>query len=94
MSEALTDAQHRETTAIAELEVRRYFDHYLKNVYPQQREDIEEHINTKVQAHDDADCAHGCVEKRLNRLTWIVIGAALTGSAGGAGLVRVLMGLG
>lgn len=94
MSEALTDAQHREVTQIAQLEVRQYFDHYLNVVYPKQRADIETKVETSIQAHDDAENAHGFAEKRLNRIIWLVLGMAVAGGAGGAGLARVLMGLG
>jgi len=91
MPEGLTDAQARETAQIAELETRRYFDQYLANVWPQQEAAMREHIASLVQAHDDSENAHGGVERKFNRIIWVLTGAACVGGAGGAGLTRLLI---
>lgn len=94
MNDALTETQHREVGQIAELRVRRYFDHYLKDVWPKQQAEIERHTRKCVEAHDADKEAHGGTERKVTRFTWLLIGAAISGGAGGAGLARVLMTLG
>ncbi len=63
----------------AELEVRRYFDHFLENVYPKL---MSEHFNS---------CSHG---KTLNKFKWIVVGIvisfAIMAPTVGAGLLSLL----
>lgn len=92
MPQALTDEQHREVQQIAELEVRRYFDYYLETVWPKQQQALQEYCDSRVQTHNQDEAAHGRTEKKVNRFTWILIGATLGGGAGGAGLLRLLMG--
>lgn len=94
MGDALTETQHREVNQIAELRVRKYFDHYLENVWPKQQAELEKHCRKRIEAHDSDAEAHGGTERKVNRFTWLLIGAAVSGGAGGAGLVRVLMTLG
>ena len=91
--EALTNAQRQQVEDVAELTTRRYFDHYLKNVWPQQAEELERQCQHRLQHHDGSAEAHGGVERKLNRLIWMGIGIALASGAGGAGIARVLMGL-
>jgi len=62
-----------------ELGVRRYFDHYLENVWPVQ-----------MQAHNDDCTAHGGVAKKLLKLKWYIIGAVMAGGGGGAALAKLL----
>lgn len=88
--EALTPSQVREVEHIAELETRRYFDHYLKDVWPEQQRALREHTDLMIQRHDDSDLSHGRAEARLNRLLWLVAGAAAAGTGGGIGLSKVL----
>lgn len=80
---ALSDAQVREVQQIAELETRRYFDHYLKDVLPRQLEALKTYADGRIQNHDDAENAHGYVERRLNRFQWVMLGVSVAG--GGAG---------
>lgn len=89
----LTQTQHREAQQIAELEVRRYFDHYLKDVWPEQQQALKDYTDAQVQAHDDSETAHGKVERRVNRIVWMVLGAAVAGAGAGGGLVRLVMSL-
>jgi len=92
-SQPLTQPQYREVQQIAELEVRRYFDHYLKDVWPEQQQALKDYAAARVQAHDDSETAHGKVERRVNRIVWMILGAAVAGAGAGGGLVRLVMGL-
>lgn len=87
---ALNDAQVREIEAIAELQTRRYFDHYLSVVWPEQQKALREHTHLMVEQHDDSDTAHGAVEAKMNRAIWMVAGAAMAGSGGAVGLAKLL----
>lgn len=91
---ALTDTQVREVDARAELAVRQYFDYYLKEVVPEQDKKQREHTHFLIQQHDDAEEAHGYVERRLNKAVWLVMGAAMFGSGGAVGISKLLGGLG
>lgn len=66
--------------AIAELEVRRYFDHYLEDVFPVQ-------VAAVMDAHNKATDAHGGVLEQFKTVRWILIGAAF---ASGFGLEKFL----
>ena len=87
----LTVEQQKEVERIAELQVRRYFDHYLANVFPRQVARLERDIDVKIQAHDDSPMAHGRVERLVNRTLWMAMGVAVAAGAGGAELLRVLL---
>lgn len=91
--EALTPSQVVQVQQIAELETRRYFDHYLTEVWPQQQKALREHTHLMIEKHDDSDEAHGGVERRFNRTLWLAMGSALTGGMGGAGLMQLLTNL-
>lgn len=73
---ALSEAQAREAKQIAELEVRRYFDHYLTRIFPQQ-------VAAVVEAHNLSPKSHGGVERKFTKMVWLTVGAA---SAGGSGI--------
>lgn len=90
MGEALNESQVREVQQMAELATRRYFDHYLQVVFPEQQKAIKEQIKTAVSSHDSDDAAHGGVERKVNRMLWILAGTALAGGAGGAGVMKIL----
>lgn len=91
MSDGLNRCQREDAQAIAEIEVRQYFDYYLREIWPQHQEALKQHVEDRVQAHDDDDEAHGGVETRFNRLIWVAIGASVAfGTAGGAGLAKLL----
>lgn len=89
---ALTVAQIREVDARIENGVRRYFDHYLENVFPRQQRALREHTHTQIALHDRGIGAHGGVERKVSRLLWVAVGAAATGGGVGAGLARLLAG--
>ena len=55
--------ESKEVKDAAELEVRRYFDHFLKNIYP-----------TLMIEHGHS-CKHG---QLLNKIKWIMVGMAAT----------------
>lgn len=91
---ALTPTQIREVDARAELAVRRYFDHYLTVIVPEREKALQQHTQSLIDRHDDSDMAHGAVERRLNKAVWIVSGAAIAGSGGAVGILKLLGGLG
>lgn len=69
---------------IAELQVRRYFDNYLNEVFPKQ-------IAAVMEAHDKAADAHGGIRGKFAKFRWTLIGFAAGGGAlGGAGLSKLL----
>lgn len=72
---SLTENERTETQQIAELEVRRYFDHYLENVFP-----------TQMAAHNNDSTAHSGVVGQVSKIKWIAAGAA----AVGGGLTKLL----
>lgn len=76
----LSHSQAREVKGMAELEVRRFFDYYLREVFPDQ-------VNRRIDAHDKDPAAHGGVEKKANKFFWTIIGAA---GAAGAGVTTVI----
>jgi hypothetical protein len=85
MSEDTKTVSHSEARRIAELEVRRYFDTYLTTVFPGQ-------VASFITAHTRDPDAHGGVEKRFNRLIWVMVGIAGAGGGGlGFGLQSFLM---
>lgn len=70
----LSKADWEQIEARIELGVRRYFDHYLIEIFPRQ-----------MKAHNQ-DCeAHGRVVRRLSRLKWAAIGASIAAAAAGLG---------
>lgn len=81
----MNDIDREQVKDMAELEVRRYFDHYLKDVLPVQMAALKADVDEKIALHDAADASHGRVKIKLNRLLWIVMGAASVG--GGSGLL-------
>lgn len=83
----LNQQQRAEVSDIAELAVRRYFDHYLTEVFPAQVKGIE----GKIRAHDQSVFAHGSIVRRFAKFKYLLLGfAAAGGIAGGAGIDRLL----
>jgi|GEM_PF-3002799 len=80
---ALSEQQTEEVERIAELQVRRYFDHYLSEVFPSQ-------VKGVVKAHDADREAHGGVERRVNQARWMLLGVSLGCGAGLGALLRQL----
>lgn len=80
---SLSPEQIQQIKEIAELEVRRYFDHYLNEVFPRQ-------LKTAIEAHDSDDRAHGSVEIRLDRAVWVFVGVALASGGMGALVTRFI----
>lgn len=74
---------------IAELETRRYFDQYLKEVWPVQQQALQTFATEVVKAHNFDPKAHGGVEYRFTRLVWVALGVFLAGGAGGVGFARL-----
>lgn len=79
----LSESEIARVKEIAELETRRYFDHYLDTVFPVQ-------VERFIDAHNDCPEAHGGVEKKVNRVLWICAGAAAVGTGVGFGAKAVI----
>ena len=75
---------------IAEIEVRRYFDHYLMNVLPQREEELRDYTRQSIKKHDHDRDAHGGVERKVDRAKWMLSGVSLIVGGVGGWLVRVL----
>lgn len=90
---ALTTVQIREVDARIENGVRRYFDHYLENVFPQQQKALREHTHLMIKQHEDSDSAHGGVERKFTRLIWLLAGVGTASGGLGVGLTRLFGGL-
>lgn len=84
---SLTTEQVEQVKQIAELEVRRYFDHYQNEVFPEQ-------LKTIINTHDSDDAAHGAVEKRIDRAVWVMIGVAMASGGMGALVSKALAAFG
>lgn len=92
-NEPLTESQLREVKMVAKIEVREYFDYYLKSVLPAQESAWHARTKIELKLHDADPKAHSSVERRLSRLVWIVVGAASVGGGVGAGVVKLMLGL-
>jgi hypothetical protein len=80
----LSDDDIRRVREVAELEVRRYFDHYLLAVFPVQ-------IKAVIEQHNSSKESHGAVERRFNKVLWIATGLASAGGLGaGVGLKQLV----
>ncbi len=81
---SLSDSERMESKDIAELEVRRYFDAYLQDVFPAQ-------VKMYIDGHNTSPDAHDGVAKAFSRARWIITGAAaVAGLGAGAGLKSLL----
>lgn len=74
----------KEVQDIAEIQVRRYFDHYLQNVWPQQEKALRDYTDQRVKKHDMCKEAHGRVERRMDRAKWMLAGWATVFAAVGS----------
>lgn len=80
----LSQRDKGEVEALAELQVRRYFDDYLQNTLPTTLQQV-------VKSHDDSADAHKGVSRRVDRLLWVLLtGAVAGGGAAGFGLDKLL----
>lgn len=80
---ALTERERDEVKELAELEVRRYFDNYLENVFPKQ-------VSQIVQLHNLNPKAHGGVERKVSKAIWLITGASALGGGAAAGVAKLL----
>lgn len=69
-----------EMKTIAQLEVHKYFDHYLTEIFPQQ-------VQRFLDGHQNA-CPWG---KKLNRIIWTAVGFSLAIGVGGTLTVEQLL---
>ena len=81
---ALTDQDCEKIKMMVELGVRRYFDHYLLEVFPDQ-------IHRVIEAHDRDSSAHGGISEKFLRFKWTLIGFVFgTGALAGTGLTALV----
>lgn len=81
---ALTEQEIERIKELAELETRRYFDHYLEEIFPKQ-------VELFIDAHNECPEAHGGVEKKVSRTLWMLAGgAAVLGAGAGLGIKQLL----
>lgn len=81
---ALTDDDIEIIEDKVELGVRRYFDHYLESILPQQ-------LELMFTAHDENCTAHSGIVKRFERFKWLIVGASFGGGlGGGVGIAKLL----
>jgi hypothetical protein len=83
-----------EAATIAELEVHKYFDHYLTDIFPRQLADFFEAHNDDSGAHAKQFATHvvECpVIKRFDRVKWLAIGLLVACSAAGTVSVERLL---
>lgn len=89
-NEALSEAQVREVQQIAELETRRYFDHYLRDIWPVQAQALRDQTLQAVRLHNETKDAHGGVEMKLNRFIWLMLGASSVGGVASGSIISLL----
>jgi len=78
----MTERDHDLVREVAELEVRRYFDHYLQNTFPVQVEKF-------IDIHDLCPDSHGGVERKFSRMVWVIVGASAAGGGVVAGAAKL-----
>ena len=80
----MTDQDCDKIKMMVELGVRRYFDHYLLEVFPDQ-------IRQVIEAHDHDSFAHGGIGEKFLRFKWTLIGFVFgTGALAGTGLTALV----
>ena len=79
----MNDDDKKQVQQIAELEVRRYFDTYLRDIYPMQTKQI-------LELHDKDENAHAGMPRRFNRLVWMLLGVATAGGGIGGTVAAIL----
>jgi hypothetical protein len=82
----LTEEQRRGVEDLAELTVRRYFDHFLEEVLPKIQA-------TVIATHDADEKAHDGVAKKVNRGLWLATGAGAVMGLGGVPAVKAFLGM-
>lgn len=80
----MTPADHQEVMDIAEVQVNRYFDHYLSEIFPAQLDRMFAAHNESVEAHPKAFKTLAVVKKKVDRVFWMGAGIAFLVTALGA----------
>jgi hypothetical protein len=82
----MTSAERQQIMDIAELQVNRYFDHYLTTVFPEQIDRLFNGHNVDIEAHPVQFKMLDGVEQKVNRAAWMIVGmSALISFAGAMG---------
>lgn len=80
----MTDQDCEKIKMMVELGVRRYFDHYLLEVFPDQ-------VHQIVRSHDRDSSAHGGAISQFLRFKWTLIGFVFgSGAIAGTGLTALV----
>ena len=80
----MTDEDRERVELMVELGVRRYFDHFLLEVFPTQ-------VKQMIQAHDRDASAHGGAISQFLRFKWTLVGFVFGGGAiAGTGLTALV----
>ena len=86
----MTNEERQQVEDIAEISVRKYFDHYLTEVLPLQQK-AERHImHLSIEQHNADKNAHGGVERKFMKFVWMLLGASAVGGGSGLLLGKVL----
>jgi hypothetical protein len=89
----MTPAEHQQIMDIAELQVNKYFDHYLTDVFPDQMIRMFGNHNQDAEAHNPRFVVHlkTCpTQQRLNKVMWTLAGGSAVVGFGLAIVVRYL----
>ena len=79
----MTPEQHQATMDIADLQVHRYFDHYLSEVFPAQICSIMDAHEKDGRAHETRFAPLYKSRYKVERLWWMILGgAAVVGCLG------------
>lgn len=80
----MTKQDCKKVEMMVELGVRRYFDHYLEDIFPKQ-------IAAVMEAHDKAADAHGGITGQFMKFRWLIVGAAAGGGLGFGTMIHKLI---
>jgi hypothetical protein len=72
----VTPAERQQVLDIAELQVNRYFDHYLSEVFPEQMDRLFKNHDDNVDAHPVQFKTLYATKRRVDRVTWMFAGGA------------------
>jgi hypothetical protein len=77
----VTPAEHQQIAELTELQVHRYFDHYLTDVFPKQMDRCFAAHNSDVDAHPEAFGTMRKTKRRVDRVLWMIAGGSAVGGA-------------
>ena len=72
----MTNSERQAIMDIAELQVNRYFDHYLTDIFPKQMDAIMGGHNQDAEAHEPRFKPLCAAKRRFERFQWMILGGA------------------